>query len=56
MCPVTTTGGATDHVAAFTADYNATRLHQTLNQKPPLDAYLGARTPQPNPPKTEQNS
>ena len=42
-----------DHVAAFTDTYNTTRPHQTLNQKPPLDAYLGARTPQPNPPKTE---
>ena len=45
-----------DHVTAFTDTYNATRPHQALNQKPPLDAYLGARTPQPNPPKTEQIS
>ena len=45
-----------DHVAAFTADYNTTRPHQALDQKPPLDAYLGARTPQPNPPKTQQIS
>ena len=45
-----------DHIAAFTDTYNTIRPHQTLNQKPPLDAYLGARTPQPNPPKTEQES
>ena len=49
-----------DHVEAFTDTYNTIRPHQTLNQtlnqKPPLDAYLGARTPQPNPPKTEQIS
>ena len=45
-----------DHVATFTTDYNTIRPRQTLDQQPPLDAYLGARTPQPNPPKTEQNS
>ena len=45
-----------DHVTAFTADYNATCPHQALNQKPPLDVYLEARTPQPNPLRTEQNS
>ena len=45
-----------DHVTAFTDTYNATRPHQALNQKPPLDAYLQARTPQPNPPNTEQIS
>ena len=45
-----------DHVDAFTDTYNTTRPHQALDQKPPLDAYLQARTPQPNPPKTEQES
>ena len=47
-----------DHVAAFTADNNTIRPHQALDQKRPLEAYLhlGARTPQPNPPKTEQIS
>ena len=45
-----------DHVDAFTDTYNTIRPLQTLNQKRPLDAYLGARTPQPNPPKTEQES
>ena len=45
-----------DHVDAFTDTYNTIRPHQTLDQKRPLDAYLGARTPQPNPPKTEQIS
>ena len=45
-----------DHVAAFTDTYNTTRPHQAPNQKRPLDAYLEARTPQPNPPKTEQIS
>ena len=45
-----------DHVDAFTDTYNTIRPHQALNQKPPLDAYLQARTPQPNPPKTEQIS
>ena len=48
--------GLADHVAAFTDTYNTIRPHQALNQKRPLDAYLGARTPQPNPPKTEQIS
>ena len=45
-----------DDVTAFTADYNTTRPHQALNQKPLLDAYLQARTLKPNPPKTEQIS
>ena len=45
-----------DHVAAFTTDYNTIRPHQALDQKRPLDAYLGARTPQPNPPKNAQSS
>ena len=30
-----------DHVTACTDTYNTTRPHQTLNQKPPLDTYLG---------------
>ena len=46
----------TDHVTAFTDTYNTIRPHQTLDQKPPLNAYLGARTLKPNPPKTEQIS
>ena len=45
-----------DHVAAFTDTYNTIRPHQALDQNPPLDAYLGARTLKPNPPKTEQIS
>ena len=45
-----------DHVAAFAADYNATRPRQARDQKPPLDAYLRARTLKPNPPRTGQNS
>ncbi len=45
-----------DHVVAFTNTYNTIRPQQALDQKPPLDAYLGARTPQPNPPNTEQES
>ena len=45
-----------DHVTAFTDTYNTIRPHQTLDQKPPLNAYLGARTLKPNPPKTEQIS
>ena len=36
--------------------YNTIRPHQALDQKPPLNAYLQAQTPQPNPPKTEQES
>ena len=43
-----------NHVTAFTTDYNTIRPHQTLDQKRPLAAYLDDRTPQPNPPKTEQ--
>ena len=46
-----------DHVTAFIDDYNTIRPHQALDQKPPLNAYLQARTPQPNPPtETEQES
>ena len=45
-----------DHIEEFRATYNTTRPHQTLDQTPPLTAYLQARTLKPNPPNTEQNS
>ena len=45
-----------DHVEAFRATYNTIRPHQTLDQTPPLTAYLQARTLKPNPPKTEQKT
>ena len=45
-----------DHIEAFRTTYNTIRPHQALDQTPPLDAYLRARTPKPNPPRTEQIS
>ncbi len=45
-----------DHIEEFQNTYNSIRPHQALDQTPPLTAYLDDRTPQPNPPKTEQES
>ena len=45
-----------DHIDTFTDEYNTIRLHQALDQTPPLDAYLQARTLKPNLPKTDQKS